>query len=456
MNEEDIQSAQKITAFDCNEKKHELENLATKILNNISNKGAFTAQISMGLTQGVSLEVRKQQIETLEFNCDKGLTITVFEGLKKGHASTTDFSEEGLERTIEAALSIAHYAAEDPCAGLADKELLATEFKELELYHPWETSIDEMISLALKTEKATLEFDDRISNTDGCSISTYEGLSLLSNSQGFMGFKKGTRHSLSTVAIASDDSGMQRDYYYSSNRDAKLLEAGEAIGVKAASRTVAKLNAGTPESGKWPVIFSPEMARSLFGHFLSAIQGGQIYRKSSFLVDAIGRDIFPSWLSLKEEPHIINGHASKTFDAEGVATHPKYFVENGVLSQYLLSSYSARRLSMKTTGNAGGISNVRISHQEMDQKELIQSVSKGLLVTELMGQGVNMVTGDYSRGASGFWIENGKIQYPVRGVTIAGNLSNIFAGITQIGNDIDTRSALYTGSVLVDEMTVAN
>lgn len=456
MSIEKNRSPQKLESFDCEQKQQELESIAHKTFELIRKNGADCAELSLGLTQGVALEIRNQAVETLEFNCDKGLSITIYRGKRKGYASTTDVSEDGLKNTVNAAISIANYTAEDRCSGLADKEKLATEFPDLKLYHPWDTSVDEMIDVAMTSEKAALDYDQRISNSNGSSISTYEGLSLLANTHGFMGFNRGTRHSLSTVVIANDNDGMQRDYYFSSNRDSNLLLTPQEVGEKAAQKTLAKLNARAPDTGLFKVLFSPEMARTIIGHFLGGIKGGQLYRKTSFLVDALGKEIFPSWINISENPHLLNGHGSKNFDSEGVATKRKKFIEDGKICNYILSSYSARRLGMETTGNAGGVSNIMMSHQDQTQQELIQSISKGLLVTELMGQGVNMVTGDYSRGASGYWIENGKIVHPVKGVTIAGNLKEMFSNIKTMGNDIDKRSSIFTGSLLIDGMTVAN
>lgn len=445
-----------IQPLDWKKKKKEMENLAESILCQAKTKGASEAQLSLGNTQGVSVEVRNQQIETLEFNCDRGLSLTLYKGKRKGQASTTDLSKEGIEQTINAALSIATYTAEDPFSGLAEKQNLATEFPELGLYHPWQTSVEALIQQAKTAEKVALDTDKRITNTEGGSASTYEGLSLLANSNGFCGFNKGTQHSLSCVVIAEDEKGMQRDYYYSSNRSPEKLLSAEAIGSEAAHRTLKRLNSKPAKQGKFPILFSAEMARSIFSHFLSAISGGQIYRKTSFLVDALGQQLFPQWFYLREHPLLEGGHASKSFDAEGVATQDKYIVEKGKLNHFLLSSYSARKLSMETTGNAGGATNVKVNYEnDTSQADIISTIKQGLYVTEMMGQGVNLVTGDYSRGAGGFWIENGEIVHPVSEITIAGNLSEMFAGMQTIANDLDTRSALETGSMLINEMTVA-
>lgn len=445
-----------IQPLDWKKKQLEMEKLAGFILQSAKTKGASEVQLSLGNTQGVSVEVRNQQIETLEFNCDRGLSLTLYKGKRKGQASTTDLSKQGIEQTINAALSIASYTAEDPFAGLAEKQHLATEFPDLELYHPWQTSVGALIQLAKTSEKIALETDNRISNTEGGSASTYEGLSLLANSNGFCGFKKGTQHSLSCVVIAEDEKGMQRDYYYSSNRSAKKLLSAETIGKEAATRTLKRLNAKQAQQGRYPVLFSPEMARTVFSHLLSAISGGQIYRNTSFLVDALGQQLFPKWFNLKEIPLLKGGHASKSFDGEGVTTQEKYIVEEGRLNHFLLSSYSARKLAMQTSGNAGGTTNVSVSYDnDSNQADIISGIKQGLLVTELMGQGVNLVTGDYSRGAAGFWIENGEIIHPVSGITIAGNLLEMFSGIQTIGNDLDLRSALETGSMLINEMTIA-
>ncbi len=449
------QNKEIIQPLDWLKKQKEMEVLADFILEKAKSKGATEVKLSLGNTQGVSVEVRHQQIETLEFNCDKGLSLTVYKGKRKGQASSTDLTTQGIEQTIDAALSIAKYTAEDPFSGLAEKDLLATEFPDLDLYHPWLTSIEALIELAKNTEKVALDTDKQITNTEGSSVSTYEGLSLLANSAGFCGFKKGTQHSLSCVVIAEDEDGMQRDYYYSSERLPQKLYTPEVIGREAALRTLNRLHAKDAIQGKFPVLFSPDMAQSILSHFLSAVSGGQIYRKTSFLLDALGEQLFPEWFNLTEYPHLLQGHASKVFDGEGVKTTEKNIVENGVLKHYLLSSYSARRLAMKTTGNAGGVTNLKLTHHNRNQAEIISDIKQGLLITELMGQGVNLLTGDYSRGAGGFWIENGEIVHPVKEITIAGNLKDMFLGLQTAGNDLDKRSALETGSLLIDEMTVA-
>ncbi len=445
-----------IQPLDWRQKQQQMERLGASVLQRAKAKGATQAQLSVGHTLGVSVEVRNQHIETLEFNCDRGLSLTVYKGKRKGRASTTDLSRQGVEKTIDAALAIATYSAEDPFAGLAEKNHLATEFPDLELHHPWQTSVGALIKLAKATEKVALDTDKRIINTEGSTVSSYEGLSLLANSHGFCGFNKGSRHSLSCVVIAADNNGMQRDYYYSANRSAKKLLSAETIGQQAARRTLERLNAKPAQQGRFPVLFSAEMARSLFSQLLSAISGGQIYRKTSFLVDALGQQLFPKWFNLTERPRLKGGHGSKNYDAEGVATLDKLIIDNGRLNQYLLSSYAARKLAMKTTGNAGGISNVSVSYDKnTSQAQLISRIKRGLLVTELMGRGVDLITGDYSCGAAGFWIENGEIVHPVNEITIAGHLTQMFRGIQAISGDVDTRSALETGSVFIDEMTVA-
>ncbi len=449
------QNTEQLAAMDWTTHQREMENLADKLLTMAQQKGATSSRVSISNSQGVSVDVRQQQVDSLEFNRDKGLSLTIYKGQQKGNASTTDFSEKGLQQTVNAAMSIAEFTQADPFAGLPDTELFATEFTDLQLYYPWHTSVSELIQQAKAVELAGTSTDKRICNSEGGSVSTHEAVSFLATSNGFRGFKKGTNHTLSCVLIAEDEEGLQRDYYYTTHRDSDKLMAVDQVGIMAANRTLSRLGAKQAKQGKFPVVFSAEIARGIVGHYLSAITGSQLYRKSSFLVDSLGKQIFPDWFCLKEQPHLISALASSNYDADGVATSDKLILENGRVNCYLLSCYSARKLNMQTTANAGGTFNLHCSHQDLTQADMIADIKDGLLVTEVMGQGINLVTGDYSRGAGGFWIKNGKISHPVKEITIAGNLAEMFSGIQAMANDLDYRSSVVVGSMLIDEMTVA-
>jgi len=449
------QNSEQMTAMDWQEHQRTMRTLADKIIDMSATRGATSSRVAISNSQGVAVEVRNQNVDSLEFNRDKGLSLVVYKGQQKGTASTTDFSESGLKQAIDAAISIAQYTQPDPFAGLPDGELFATEFPDLKLYYPWQTSVSDLVQLATSIESAGVESDARICNSEGGSVTTHESVSFLATSNGLKKKKKGTNHTLSCVLIANDDVGLQRDYYYSTSRDPSQLLAANEVGTMAAKRTLAKLSAKPAKQGKFPIVFSAEIARGILGHYLSAISGSQLYRKSSFLTDSIGNQIFPEWFWLKEQPNLLAGLASSNYDSEGVATREKLLVEQGAINSYLLSCYSARKLNMKTTANAGGVFNLSCAHQDINQTQMIAEIKQGLLVTEVMGQGINLVTGDYSRGAGGFWIENGKISHPVNGITIAGNLQQMFLGIKAIANDLDNRSSVLMGSMLIDEMTVA-
>jgi PmbA protein len=448
-------NTEQLKAMDWQHHQQQMLNLSDRILEMVKQKGATSAKLSIGNSQGVSVEVRQQQVESLEFNRDKGLSLTVYKGQQKGTASTTDFSDQGLQQAISAALSIAEFTQPDPFSGLPEEAQFATDFKDLELYYPWQTSVTDLVDLATSIESAGINTDKRICNSEGGSVNTHESVKLIATSNGFRGFKKATNHSANCVLIAEDNDGLQRDYYYSSSRNPENLLSASEIGVTAAERTVAKLGAKQAKQGKFPVVFSPEIARGIMGHFLSGISGSQLYRKSSFLMDSLDEHIFPDWFWLNEQPHLLSGLASSTFDAEGVATMQKYILHQGCVKSYLLSCYSARKLNLNSTANSGGAFNLNCSYQDISQQQLLSGIKDGLLVTELMGQGVNLVTGDYSRGAGGFWIKDGKISHPVKEITIAGNLKQMFKGIQGISNDLDDRSSLLIGSMLIDEMTVA-
>lgn len=424
--------------------------------------GAAAAEAAFGLESGLSVSVRMGEVETVEHTRDRGLGITVYfpagrgeAGLRKGSASTSDLSPGALHETVKAACEIARYTAPDPYAGLAPPELMAGELPELDLYHPWELTVEAAIDLALRCESAARHADPRIVNSEGASLDTEQAYRLYGNSHGFLGGYPGSRHGLSCAVIARDAAGMQRDYWYTSARHAEALEAAEAVGARAAERTLARLDARRLSTRQVPVVFAPEIAASLFGHFLAAISGGSLYRRASFLLDALGKPVFAPTVNIHERPHLPRAAGSAPFDAEGVGTRARDLVRGGVLEGYVLDSYAGRRLGMQSTGNAGGVHNLVVEPGPLDLAGLLREMGTGLLVTELMGQGVNGVTGDYSRGAAGFWIENGEIAYPVEEFTVAGNLADMYRGIRGVGRDVDTRGNIRTGSVLIERMTVA-
>ena len=418
-------------------------------------QGASACEVAVSLEQGLSTTVRQREVETVEFNRDQGFGITLYVGQRKGSASTSASGAEAIRETVAAALAIAEHASEDAFSGLAEAGLMAREMADLDLYHPWNLTPEQSVELALECEAAAFAADSRISNADGTSLSTHRGCRVYGNSHGFVGSYASTRHSLSCVMIAEQDGQMQRDYWYDVNRQGTALASAASIGQRAAQRTVSRLGARPVPTCEVPVLFSAELAGGLFGHFLAAISGGNLYRKSSFLEGSLGQQLFPQWLSLNEHPHIPRGLASAAFDGDGLATYAKPFVEDGVIVSYVLGTYSGRKLGMPSTANAGGVHNLLVTHGAEDQRALLRRMGRGLLVTELMGQGLNLVTGDYSRGAAGFWVENGEIQYPVQEVTIAGNLREMFRQIVAVGNDLELRSNIRSGSVLLERMMVA-
>jgi PmbA protein len=418
-------------------------------------KGASQAEVGVSQDTGINVQVRQQDVETVEFNQDNSFGISVYFGQKKGSATSTDTSLEALESAVEAACSIAKYTDEDEYAGLADNELMAQEIFDLDLDHPAPNEVNDYSEFAVRCEAAGLSYSDKVSQSDGASISAHRYARVYGNSHGFSGSISSSRYSLSCVLIAQENGTMQRDYWYSLGRSLDDLESAEHVGKTAADRVVSHLGARTIETQKVPIMMVPEIARGIFGHFLAGIRGGALYRNASCLLDSHGKQIFPDFISLAERPHIKKGLASTCFDNEGVATFDRDIVRHGVVDGYILSSYSARKLALSTTANAGGLHNVIISHSGASFDSLLKQLDTGLLVTEVMGQGVNIVTGDYSRGAAGFWVENGEIQFPVHEITIAGNLLDMFKNIRVVGNDIDTRSSIMCGSVIVDGMTVA-
>lgn len=426
-----------------------------RIIAEARRQGASDCEVSVSAGQGLSTTVRQREVETVEFNRDQGFGISVFVGQRKGSASTSAVEESAIRETVAAALAIARHTSEDDCAGLAAPELMARELPDLDLYHPWDIQPEQAIELALRCEAAAFDHDPRIRNADGTSLSSYLGCRVYGNSHGFVGGYASSRHSLSCVMIAEGDGQMQRDYWYDASRIGGELSDAETIGRRAAERAVRRLGARAVPTCEVPVLFSAELATGLFNHFLGAIAGGNLYRKASFLEGALGQRLFPEWLTLDERPHIPRALGSAAFDGDGLATYAKPFVTNGELVSYVLGTYSGRKLGLPSTANAGGVHNLFVSHGDEDQAALLRRMGRGLLVTELMGQGLNLVTGDYSRGAGGYWVENGEIQFPVQEVTVAGNLRDMFRRIVAIGNDLEMRSTIRTGSVLIEKMMVA-
>ncbi|MGV6852969.1 MAG: metalloprotease PmbA [bacterium] len=433
----------------------ELIQLSELAIDHAKKCGATESSVSISIDKGLSLGVRQSDIETLEYTGDQGLGVTVFRGKRKGNASTADFSESAIRQVVEKACDIARFTQEDKYLGLADDERMASEFKPFDHWHPTSKQLTELIDIAKNCEQAGFDASAQISNSEGASLTAQSGLDLLATSQGFIGMKAGSGHSLSCVLVAGKNAEMQRDYWYDYGRTDQVFDEAEQIGRKAAQRTVDRLGARQAPTGQVPVLYSAEMARGLLGSLQSAVAGGNQYRKTSFLLDCIGKKVISDFISLHEQPFLDDGLRSSSYDSEGVATSDKYLVEKGILQNYLLGSYSARKLGLETTGNAGGLYNLSVESSQSSFEELLEQLGTGFYVTELMGQGVNMITGDYSRGASGFWVESGKITYPVQEVTIAGNLKEMLVDIQGVGNDIDMRSSTRTGSILLGSMMVA-
>jgi PmbA protein len=434
----------------------DLETIIERALSEARSLGASQAEAAVSQDTGLSVGVRLGEVETLEHQRDRSMGITVYFGQRKGSASTADFSADAVRATVAKACSIARFTAEDACAGLADAALMASAPPNLDLSHPWNVSADRAIEIAKACEAAALAFDPRINNSEGASVSTHQGLHVYGNSHGFVGGYPTTAHTISCVVLAGKGEEMQRDYWYSSSRDWQELDSPEAIGRESARRTIARLEPRKLSTRRAPALFVPEIARGLIGHFAAAIRGSSQYRQSSFLLNAVGQQVFPAGFAVSERPHIPKAIGSAPFDDEGVATRARELVEGGVLTGYILSSYSARKLGLETTGNAGGAHNLLVaSNATGGLPGMIRRLGTGLMVTELMGQGINMVTGDYSRGAAGYWVEGGVIQYPVAEITIAGNLRDMLANIVAVGDDIDTRGGIRVGSILLNEMTIA-
>lgn len=430
--------------------------IVSSILSLAKELGADQAEVGASCSQGLNVNVRLGEVENIEFNRDKTVAISVYVNQHKGSASTTDLSPEALKATVEAALNIAKYTEQDRCAGLADKESMATDIPDLDLYHPWEGSVEDAKALALECEKAALAFDKRIINSDGACLSSGQNFHVYGNSHGFIGGYPSSVHSLS-CSVIGEEKGMQTDYQYTLSRRFEELASPEQVGYEAAMRTVKRLNPRKIPTQNVPVLFHASMAASLISPFLSAISGDALYRQASFLLDSKGTSVFNEKVSLLEAPRLLGGLASAPFDAEGIATRSQNIVSNGMLETYLLNSYSARKLKLPNTGHGGGAHNVLMQFHGSDLsfEALLKQMGTGLLVTELMGQGVNPVTGDYSRGASGFWVEQGEIQYPVHEITIAGNLKTMYQQILGVGQDVDKRRSIQTGSVLIENMMVA-
>ena len=433
----------------------DFQRIARLVLDHAKANGASAADTEVSEGFGQTVTVRKYEIETVEYNKDKGVGVTVYMGHRKGHASTSDLSDAALRATVEKAATIARHTAEDEAAGLPDQGWLASEQPDLDLFHPWAMSVEEAAELAKTCEAAAFSVDKRIENSEGASVSTQASHFIYASSLGFIGGYAGSRHSISAAVIAAEKGAMQRDYWYSSARDATDLEPAEKIGRMAGERTVRRLNGRKLDTRTCPIVFEAPVATSLLNSFVGAVSGGSLYRKSSFLLDSLGQTIFSPIVNLREDPFMKKGLGSCPFDNEGVKVTARDVVKAGVVQGYFLSTYSARKLGMQSTGNAGGSHNLLLQPGELDLPELLKKMGTGLLVTEMLGQGANMVTGDYSRGAAGFWVENGEIQYPVEEITIAGNLKDMYKGILAIGNDVDRRGSKQTGSILIDQMTVA-
>ncbi|MFM2007728.1 MAG: hypothetical protein RLZZ09_3383 [Pseudomonadota bacterium] len=433
----------------------QLKSLVADCIQETRNQGATGAEVGVSMEFGLSATARLGEVETIEHHRSRGLGLTVYIGQRKGSASTSDLSPAAMRETVAAACRIARHAAEDPCAGLPDIGLLATDFPDLDLYYPWAIEPEAAIELAVACESAARNHHTDISNSEGASLNTFEGLRVMGNSLGFLHGYASSRHSLSVSVIGERGQQMQRDDWWTVARDARDLQSPEEVGRIAAERTIRRLGARSLSTRQCPVIFAADVAASLLGHFIGAIRGGNLYRKSSFLLDQLGKPVFPDFVQIHEQPHLKKALGSVPYDAEGVRTVPHHLVRNGILESYVLSTYSARKLGMTSTGNAGGVHNLIIDPGTLDQAGLLQKMGTGLLVTELMGQGVNLVTGDYSRGAAGFWVENGTIQYPVEEFTIAGNLRDMLKTLVAVGNDVDLRGNTRTGSIMLEQLTIA-
>jgi PmbA protein len=433
-----------------------LKQITQDVLKLAKQAGASSAETEVSFGTGQNISVRMGEAENIEYNRDKGISVTVYFGQQKGHASSSDLSPQALKDTVEAACNIAKYTAKDAFCGLADANLMAKETPDLDLYHPWNISVEDAIEIAKRCEAAAMAVDKkRITNSEGASVSNSESVFAYANSHGFVGGYPSSRHSMSCSVIAEENDNMQRDYWYTNARDMRDMESAEYVGKLTGERTIRRLGAKPIKTGNYPVLFEAPLASGLISSLVGAISGGSLYRKSSFLLDSLGKQIATPLLNIEELPHIKKGIASSSFDSEGVATKSRKLLENGVLQGYVLGSYSARKLGLQTTGNAGGSHNLIVQSTGESFAELLKKIGTGLLVTEVLGHGLNMVTGDYSRGAAGFWVENGVIAYSVEEITIAGNMAEMLKQIVAVGNDVIPQSSKQTGSILIEKMTVA-
>lgn len=438
----------------------QLQEMSANVLKLAKAAGASAAETDISLGIGQNVTVRMGETETIEYNRDKGASVTVYFGQQRGNASTSDLSDKALADTVAAACNIARYTAQDSFCGLADADLMATVFPDLDLYHPWPISVEDAIDIANRCEASAREVDTRITNSEGASVSSSESLSVYANSHGFAAGYPSSRHGISASVIAEDGQNMQRDYWYTTARAATDLDSPEQVGRLAGERSVRRLGCRRVKTSQVPVLFEAPLASGLISSLVSAVSGGSLYRKSSFLLDSLGKPVISSIVDIEEQPHLPRGLASSAFDAEGVATRQRMLVQQGVLQGYVLSSYSARKLGMTTTGNAGGNHNLLVRHvdgmqSQLSFEQMLQTMGTGLLVTELLGHGLNMVTGDYSRGAAGFWVENGVIAYPVEEITIAGNMKEMLMQIVALGSDVLVQGSKQVGSILIERMTVA-
>ncbi|MEE8339320.1 MAG: metalloprotease PmbA [Xanthomonadales bacterium] len=431
-----------------------LESHVHKTLRSARKAGATSAEVSAHTSRGLSVAVRLGEVETLEHMQDRGINVTVYISKRTGHASSADLRVQSIEACVERAMEIARYTQEDSCNGLAEPELLATEFPDLDLWHPGNVDAETAIERALACEAAG-RADRKITNSEGASFDAGLGLAVYGNSNHFIGRSAGTRFGQNCILLAGEGDGMQRDYSYDSRRNLQDLESPEQTGAEAARRTIRRLNARSLPTGEMPVLLSSEVAKGLVGHLMGAISGTALYRNASFLKDTVGEQLFPGWLNILERPHLLRGAASASFDGEGVVTRARKIIDAGVLQGYVMSSYSARRLGLQTSGNSGGVRNLLLEPGGQGCDDLIREMQNGFYVTEVMGQGVSLVTGDYSRGAAGFLVENGEISHAVEGVTIAGKLRAMFQNIVAAGNKLDTRGNIHAGPVLISAMMVA-
>ena len=440
---------------DIRDRQAQLQQMVEDMLREAADQGASAAEAGVNFDVGLSVSVRLGEVETIEHTRDQGMAVSVYFGHRKGSASTSDFKPEAIRDTVRAACNIARFTTEDRCAGLADAERMAQTQPDLDLYHPWDIGVEQAIAKGKECEAAARDLDPRITNSEGATLTSHTGLQVYGNSHGFIGGYPSSSHSLSCSVIGGEGASMQRDYWYTSARSPAELESAQAVGRRAGERTLARLGARQIKTCEAPVIFQAEMAVSLLRSLTGAISGSSLYRRSSFLLDQLEQQIFPDFVHIHENPLLPRGPASAPFDSEGVATAPKDLVRDGILKSYLLSSYSARKLNLESTGNAGGVRNLSIDSGSMDLAELLRQLGTGLLVAELMGSGLNMVTGDYSRGAAGFWVENGEILYPVEEITIAGNMKQMFAGLQAVATDVDRRGNMRTCSWLLGPMMIA-